>query len=35
VQPGPGGGTITTEVVEYQMQTQSGLTIARVQIAQR
>jgi hypothetical protein len=35
VQPGPGGGTITTEVVEYQMQTQSGLTIARVQVAQR
>jgi hypothetical protein len=35
VQPGPGGGTINTEVVEYQMQTQNGLTIARVQVAQR
>lgn len=35
VQPGPGGGTITTEVVEYQMQTQSGLTIARVQVPPR
>jgi hypothetical protein len=35
VQPGPGGGTIITEIVEYQMQTQSGLTIARVQVATR
>ncbi len=35
VQPGPGGGTISTEVVEYQMQTQSGLTIARVQVPPR
>lgn len=36
VQPGPGGGTITTDVVEYEMQTaQSGLTIARVQVGAR
>lgn len=35
VQPGPGGGTITTEIVEYQMQSQGGLTLARIEIAQR
>lgn len=36
VQPGPGGGTIMTDVVEYEMQTApSGLTIARVQVAQK
>ncbi len=35
VQPGPGGGTITTEILEYEMrQTQTGATIARVQLAQ-
>ena len=34
--PGPGGGTITTDVVEYEMQTsQGGLTVARVQVAQQ
>jgi hypothetical protein len=36
VLPGPGGGTITTEVVEYEMrQTQSGALIGRVRLAQR
>jgi hypothetical protein len=36
VQPGPGGGTITTGVVEYEMrETRSGLTIGRVQIVQK
>lgn len=36
VLPGPGGGTITTDVVEYEMQTtQGGLTVARVQVAQQ
>ena len=36
VLPGPGGGTITTEVLEYEMrQTQSGAVIGRVRIAQR
>ena len=35
VLPGPGGGTITTEVLEYEMrQTQSGAVIGRVRIAQ-
>src|SRR5215813_12941444 len=36
VQPGPGGGTIVTDVVEYEMREQrSGMTIARVQVAQK
>lgn len=36
VLPGLGGGTITTDVVEYEMQTtQGGLTVARVQVAQQ
>lgn len=36
VQPGPGGGTITTDVLEYEMREQrTGMTIARVQIPQR
>jgi hypothetical protein len=36
VQPGPGGGTITTDIVEYDMQTtQGGQTLARVQVAQQ
>ena len=35
VLPGPAGGTIATEVVEYEMrQTQSGAVIARVRIGQ-
>ncbi len=35
VQPAPGGGTIMTDDLEYEMQTTSGgLTIARVQVAQ-
>jgi hypothetical protein len=34
VQPGPGGGTIVTDVVEYEMQTApSGLVVARVRVA--
>jgi hypothetical protein len=34
VQPGPGGGTIATDVVEYEMREQrTGMTIGRVQIA--
>ena len=36
VQPGPGGGTIATDVVEYEMREQrTGMTIGRVKIAQR
>ena len=36
VQPGPGGGTIATDVVEYEMREQrTGMTIGRVQVAQR
>lgn len=36
VQPGPGGGTITTDIVEYDMHTtQGGQTLARVQVAQQ
>ena len=36
VQPGPGGGTIVTDVVEYEMREQrSGMTIARVQVVQK
>jgi hypothetical protein len=36
VQPGPGGGTIVTDVLEYEMREQrSGMTIARVQVAQK
>lgn len=36
VLPGPGGGTITTEVAEYEMRDQrSGATIARVQVPQK
>ena len=35
VLPAPGGGTIVTEVIEYEMrQTQSGVVIGRVQAAQ-
>jgi len=35
VQPGNAGGTITTEVIEYEMrETRRGLTIGRVQVAQ-
>jgi hypothetical protein len=35
VQPGPGGGTITTDVVEYELRnTQDRQTIARVRVAQ-
>lgn len=35
VLPGPGGGTITTDVVEYEMrETRGGTTIARVQVPQ-
>lgn len=33
VQPGSGGGTLTTEVLEYELQqSQSGMTLARVQV---
>ena len=36
VQPGPGGGTLVTDVLEYEMREQrSGMTIARVQVAQK
>ncbi|HEX4969784.1 MAG TPA: hypothetical protein VFV69_01945 [Steroidobacteraceae bacterium] len=36
VQPGPGGGTIVTDVLEYEMREQrTGMTIARVQVAQK
>ena len=36
VQPGPGGGTIATDVLEYEMREQrTGMTIARVQVPQR
>jgi hypothetical protein len=36
VQPGPGGGTLATDVLEYEMREQrSGMTIARVQVAQK
>lgn len=36
VQPAPGGGTLITEVVEYEMRdAQRGLTIGRVQVAQQ
>jgi hypothetical protein len=36
VQPGPGGGTIVTDVIEYEMREQrTGMTIARVQVAQK
>jgi hypothetical protein len=36
VQPGPGGGTITANVIEYELQeTRSGFTLARVQLAQQ
>jgi hypothetical protein len=35
VQPAPGGGTIVTDVVEYEMrENRTGLTIGRVQIGQ-
>lgn len=35
VQPGPGGGTISTSVIEYEMrQTRTGTTIGRVQVPQ-
>lgn len=35
VQPGPGGGTIATDVLEYEMREQrTGMTIGRVQVAQ-
>ena len=35
VVPGPGGGTITADVVEYEMrETRGGTTIARVQVGQ-
>ncbi len=34
VQPGPGGGTISTEVLEYDLQEgRTGLTLGRVQVA--
>jgi hypothetical protein len=34
VQPGPGGGTITADVVEYELRnSQNGQTIGRVQVA--
>jgi hypothetical protein len=37
VQPGPGGGTITADVVEYEMResSRSGLTIGRVRVGQQ
>jgi hypothetical protein len=36
VLPGPGGGTITTEVIEYELrETQRGAALARVQLATR
>jgi hypothetical protein len=36
VLPGPGGGTISTEVIEYELrETQRGVAIARVQLASR
>lgn len=36
VQPGPGGGTITADVVEYELrEDRSGVTLARVQVAQK
>jgi hypothetical protein len=36
VQPGPGGGTIATDVLEYEMREQrTGMTLARVQVPQR
>lgn len=36
VQPGPAGGTFTTEVIEYEMrEAQRGLTIGRVQVEQQ
>jgi hypothetical protein len=35
VQPGPGGGTITTQILEYEMrETRSGTPIVRVQVPQ-
>ncbi|TFG85838.1 MAG: hypothetical protein E4H19_07650 [Chromatiales bacterium] len=35
VQPGPGGGTITTQILEYEMQeARTGTTIVRVQVPQ-
>jgi hypothetical protein len=34
IQPGPGGGTIATDVLEYEMrESRGGMTIGRVQIA--
>ncbi|HEY7642236.1 MAG TPA: hypothetical protein VH814_21060 [Steroidobacteraceae bacterium] len=36
VLPGPGGGTLATEVIEYELrETQRGVAIARVQLANR
>jgi hypothetical protein len=36
VQPGPGGGTITTNVLEYELrEDRSGVTLARVQLEQK
>lgn len=36
VLPGPGGGTLATEVVEYELrETQRGVALARVQLANR
>jgi hypothetical protein len=36
VLPGPGGGTLATEVIEYELrETQRGVAIARVQLADR
>lgn len=33
VQPGPGGGTITADVIEYELrETHTGITVARVQL---
>jgi hypothetical protein len=35
VQPGPGGGTITTQILEYEMrESRTGTTIVRVQVPQ-
>jgi hypothetical protein len=36
VLPGPGGGTVSTEVVEYELrETQRGVTLARVRLAKQ
>ena len=36
VLPGPGGGTLATEVIEYELrETQRGVALARVQLANR